>query len=395
MPLSDEPAKNLVRGLMSLPSTASKTPTENQLTEVLAWLLEKSPILARRFVALAVGDLLTIQNCGWLHSDLGTEDGGTFRGVRVWTQRSVPSLPGDPAPCYYPDLWITGGEARKFLLVVEVKVDATFHEMILNADAAMSGLPTPPLLGPQADGAIHLLQPDAYLFALAQARPEFDDVLLTTLSRHADVPIAYSRVGAVDRLPNLSWRAVIADFDAARPSVEPGVALVLDDYLDALRAIVQPPSVKPPVGAGLPEEFAAVAYQVIDALRSDLHWLPAEAQVGWVTSPQGAGYVGFHIKAPGASHVSVIDVHLRITYPGAKYSFPEATATSVDLVITKAENVGLPTDAFPSWRFGKDTAGYAAYYQHLPLGPDGSDVAIQVATHLAGLSVAAAGWPVA
>jgi hypothetical protein len=97
---------SLVRDLLGVPATASLHQLENQTTTVLAWLVDRSPVLARRVLNLFLG---------------GHAPDTKLVGAR--TQLTL-SKPGGGA--LYPDLSICGSDYDVQLLV-EVKVDSEFH----------------------------------------------------------------------------------------------------------------------------------------------------------------------------------------------------------------------------------------------------------------------------
>ena len=100
---------NLIQGLMKYPSTISLAPQENQFTEALAWLIDRSDLFARRFAEL------------FLPADVVAQ----ARVIGTLTQVGLPKASG--SGMVWPDLSVVGSE-RVFELFVEVKVDASLNE---------------------------------------------------------------------------------------------------------------------------------------------------------------------------------------------------------------------------------------------------------------------------
>jgi hypothetical protein len=130
-PASPEwPHPNLIAELMSKPATEALHPLEAQSTIVLAWLLDRSEVFARRIAQFLVE--------GDSEAEAAVAAAATT-GARSW----VTLPPVGPTGSLYPDLSIAG-DNRSFELIVEIKVGAALHYWEL------------------PDGA-RLVQPDAYL----------------------------------------------------------------------------------------------------------------------------------------------------------------------------------------------------------------------------------------
>jgi hypothetical protein len=208
---------NLIAGLISVPSTHQIQPFENQLTETLAWLVDRAPTFARRFVGL------------FLRPDDAEALGGLGQAevIGASTQISLPALPGTGLP--RPDLSVVG-DARTFHLLVEVKVAAAFHDYVLGAETVS--------------------QTDAYLRAWRDG---------TAPAAEAHV----RRVGTLslaDELTHLSdpWRAADVSWPELVDAVQEAIALdefpteavaVAEDFADVLLQRVVPAAPHPDLDA--------------------------------------------------------------------------------------------------------------------------------------------------
>lgn len=100
---------SLVEDLVKLPTKATNQPLENQATATLAWLIDRSPVFAARFVALFVG---------WEQTPKGTI------GARGWVSLRMPD-----GSTLFPDLSVDGA-AGGFQLLIEVKVASELAEYV-------------------------------------------------------------------------------------------------------------------------------------------------------------------------------------------------------------------------------------------------------------------------
>ncbi len=174
---SGYPHPRLFVDLLARPSKIDLLPLELQVTTVLAWLLDQS-----RPFALALLDAFVGPEC-----DVGE------RVVGARTQISLPPLP--PGGWLYPDLSIDVAE-RAMQLLVEVKIDASFHTHVLDTGA--------------------YLQPDTYVLAWEYAAgldgtDEAEIRRVGTLSRTpaaAPKPDAKLHDADTRRARDISWHAV-------------------------------------------------------------------------------------------------------------------------------------------------------------------------------------------
>src|SRR4051794_2281614 len=104
---------SLIGGITSVAATSKMVQAEDQWTEVLAWLIDRS----RRFAA-GVLEL-------FLHGD--EEALAAVQSAVVIGARTQVMLPSIGAGAIWPDLSVEGSD-RAFQLLVEVKLGSEFHE---------------------------------------------------------------------------------------------------------------------------------------------------------------------------------------------------------------------------------------------------------------------------
>lgn len=189
---------SLIGDLLSVPATKEQHQLENQTTTVLAWLIDRSPAIAKAVLELFLGD----------HAP---EHGRV--GAR--TQLSLPK-PGGGA--LYPDLSICVA-GRALQLLVEVKVDSVMA--VYPEFRARS-------------------QPDVYRLLWRTTSPGDARIrAVGTLTREG---------GRTTPDPNqlrasdVSWRDLRDVIDAVGPDgdIEPGARLVAESFLAAIDARIAP-----------------------------------------------------------------------------------------------------------------------------------------------------------
>ncbi len=197
---------------MARPSKIDLLPLELQVTTVLAWLLDRS-----RPFALALLDAF-----------LGAEHEAGEQAIGARTQVTPPPLP--PGGPLFPDLSIDIADCAVQLLI-EVKVDATFHTHVLD------------------DGTF--LQPDTYVLAWTRAteldgRGEARVRRVGTLSRTpADAPRPDASLGDANthRAADISWHAVRDLIDGvASVGGFDGLQVVAQEFVDVLEQRVLHPA---------------------------------------------------------------------------------------------------------------------------------------------------------
>jgi hypothetical protein len=174
---SGYPHPRLFVDLLARPSKVDLLPLELQVTAILAWLLDRS-----RPFALALLDAFVGLEC-----DVGE------RVIGARTQIGLPPIP--PGGWLYPDLSIDVADGALQLLV-EVKVDASFHTHVLDSGT--------------------YLQPDTYVLAWEHAagldgRDEAEMRRVGTLSRSpANAPKLDAKLEDADtrRGADISWHTV-------------------------------------------------------------------------------------------------------------------------------------------------------------------------------------------
>lgn len=199
---------DLVDALMGEPTKPGQHPLENQCTEVLAWLIDRSPEFARAFVRLFLPTAVA--------------DSADVIGAR--TQLSLPALP--TTGVLRPDLSVEGS-GRTFQLLVEVKVGSIFGEYT-DEDAVV-------------------LQPDVYVAAWhAAEEPHRAQVrMVGTLTRDGGPGRPSDRDPM--RGPDVSWTAVreaLGDL-IDRGALSESVSLVAASFRSALDSRVVKPTLPP------------------------------------------------------------------------------------------------------------------------------------------------------
>ena len=109
----DYPHPQLLVDLLARPSKVDLLPLELQLTTLLAWLADRSRPFALELLEAFVGPSV----------------GACEHAIGARTRVTLPAIP--PGGPLYPDLSIDVGD-RALQLLVEVKVDATFHSHVLD-----------------------------------------------------------------------------------------------------------------------------------------------------------------------------------------------------------------------------------------------------------------------
>lgn len=116
-PTLPRPRPSLIRDLFTIPAKATNHQLENQATAVLAWLMDRSPMVARAVVALFMAE---------------EHVPAAAIGARTWI-----SLPKPEGGAVFPDLSIDAVDGELQLLI-EVKVASGFHEYLLDDGTTLS-----------------------------------------------------------------------------------------------------------------------------------------------------------------------------------------------------------------------------------------------------------------
>ena len=173
----DYPHPHLLADLLARPSKVDLLPLELQVTTVLAWLIDRSRPFALELLEAFVG------------SSSGLHD----HAIGARTLVTLPAMqPGGPL---YPDVSVDVGD-RALQLLIEVKVDASFHSHVLSD--------------------VTTRQPDTYVLVWRRA-VELDDAHEATIRRagtlsrvpaQAPQPVAELADVHTRRAADVSWHAV-------------------------------------------------------------------------------------------------------------------------------------------------------------------------------------------
>jgi hypothetical protein len=304
---------SLVGDLLGVPATTSQHQLENQATAVVAWLVDRSPALARVVLELFLRD----------HAP----DEGPV-GAR--TQLSL-AKPGGGA--LYPDLSIcVGGHALQ--LLVEVKVDSEFHVY--------------PEFG-------HRLQPAVYRLLWAPSAPSDARVrAVGTLTRlGSDAAPDPSRLMARDA----SWRELrdVIEAELRTHSVEPEVRLVAESLVAAIDERIAPiPPSKEEQAA-----FFAGHQSTLNRVASEIgHRLEA---AGPARKIRGEQYFGWRIRLlDTAGQLLFVRLYLspagtRLNLPGAPDALIAALERDTNGTLEPSASVAAEASGF---RRTKDFDGY-------------------------------------
>jgi hypothetical protein len=194
-PAGPYPHPTLFPALMSVPAKEGQHQHENQATEILAWLIDRSDVVARAVGGLFLGDLPAL------------------RGAERIAARTQISLPRPSGGTVFPDLSIEGASAS-FQLLVEVKIGAQLSE------------------SPDADGGV-VKQDDVYRQAWAALDADGQAAVraVGTLTRHGG-PATPQPEALCAR--DVSWSALRAGLAACVPDADAEVRAVLASFVDAI-----------------------------------------------------------------------------------------------------------------------------------------------------------------
>lgn len=322
---------SLIAGLMKYPA-AGQHPLENQVSEALCWLIDRSHVLAEATVALFLTQEQTTRA-------LAAAD----RCIGASTRISLDAPSGAKGP-YRPDLWIAGANGS-FQLMIEVKVRAAEHWMQLPAEGVPAGVP-------DSGEAVNVIQKEAYRRAWSLVSAEADTRFVGLLSRDVIELEPIGPVGGIERARNVTWRELGNRFSEIADSVEPEIRVVLCDFLHALTLHVSR------IGPAFTKEDATHALEwgttVLRAAHRDRGWLPAgEPDLRPVEKMKDA--FGFHIKfrRPGKA---LVDVHVFATHPDGHPSLITVAEPAFYLLIHRDAEL-----EFSGWQRGAGLGGYVGW----------------------------------
>ena len=334
-PSSPHLRPSLVDDLLGVPATASQHQLENQATTVVAWLVDRSPTLARIVLELFLADY--------------TPNEGQI-GAR--TQISL-AKPGGGA--VYPDLSICMGD-RALQLLVEVKVSSEFH--------------TYPEFGDRP-------QPDVY--RLLWTSPSPSDARLRavgTLTREgSDVAPDPARLIGRD----VAWRelrdAIQTRLDA--DGVEADVRLVAESFVAAIDNRISPIAPSPTEEA----VFFAEHQPTLNAVAAELGELLGAREAA--KKIRGRAYLGWRIALPSCdgqplfARLYLSPAGTRLNLPGAPHALIAAPERDPNGTLEPAASVAAEASGFART---KDLDGYWLHRRIWPLeGLIAPDVARQMA----------------
>ncbi|CAB4895674.1 unannotated protein [freshwater metagenome] len=306
--------------LFSVPATITQHQLENQATTVLAWLIDRSPVLGQAITRMFAGDLVRSRIA-----------------VGARTQVSLPK-PGGGA--LHPDLSICGADPA-FQILVEVKIDSEFHAY--------------PEFGDR-------LQPDVYRHLWES--PTVGDAeirLVGTLTRTG------SR-GSVDQATltarDVSWSELRDVIDSLHDAVEPDIALVASAFVDVIDNRIAPKAIPPADHAA----FFALHKSALDRVATSLGYQFGAG--GPVKQIAGAAYFGRRIRIDDAGgqplylRCYLTPAGTRLNLPGAPDSLVVAPERDPNGTLEDAAAAAFAAAGFTRT---KDIAGYWLHRRLWPL----------------------------
>ena len=321
---------------MDLPATLTQTPEENQLSEALAWLLDRSRMFAHRFAELFFEPESEVVQL--------LQDVDVF-GAQA--RISLPPLPGTGV--LFPDLSLCGS-SRSFQLLVEVKVDAGYH--------------THP--HPQTPGT-PLLQPDAYIEAWKQLSDTAGEARIRavgTLTRGDD---RSSERDDPMRARDVTWeelRSLLSEL-VDTEVLEPSVALIAGDLTEAIDSRVLGRTRLPPQEEL--DTFLAWAQQLIPALSAKIaEWAVPRKHVSSATE-----FVGTYVDLVAPDGIAV-ELWIFANPTGGRYNLPGLPDSLGVRLAAKNAGGGLGQltpgrIAAGGFRFVRDNDKWKDYRVYLPL----------------------------
>jgi hypothetical protein len=279
--------KNLIEGLMSVPTTTAQRPIENQFSEVLAWLIGRSDQFARRLALNCSRD----SDKEW---QIAVREAARIGArTRITLATSTGAL--------FPDISVEGAN-RKFQLLLEVKIDTDFHEA-------------------EVDGQF-LLQPDAYAVAwraLGEAEPARVRRVSTLTKTAPDL------AGADDwRQAAITWQRVTELLEAslAAKDVPTEALAVAQEYNDAIRMLILKPGPDPSDVQHALANGKPLIDQFAERLLHELEGATSRRQAQLYSD-----YVSRYVQVPGGES-GPLTLWLFATAPGASYALPGDAASS-------------------------------------------------------------------
>jgi hypothetical protein len=311
---------------MRQPSTAKQSPQENQFTESLAWLLNRSPGFARGFCRL------------FFKRDVDAER--ALAQATVIGARTQVSLPHEQTTLF-PDLNVTG-EVGTFDLLVEVKTGADPNQYEVGTET--------------------LLQPEMYIAAWRQTGG-----VQAKLRRVGTLTPGYTFPAAVDELraADVTFLEVYELLNELRKGsqLESEVALVADDFAEALDLrVLHLHADLPAHAAELLQSAFGLVQSVSEAVASALGGAVRPTRIN-----RNSHYVGayIHASAPDCVEFSMWVFATPAGAPYNRYLRPDNVGIGIEF-----KEPGQPAQRLAAGGFTKhpDLAGYAEprLYRELP-----------------------------
>ena len=336
-PSSREP-RSLLIGLVTQPTTALRHPLENQLSEIVAFLVDRDEAFARGLLDLCAGDL-----------DTQLQDavaGASAIGARTQISLPAPGPGGLPQrTTLFPDVSIEGSD-QAFQVLLEVKVEAALHHTNI--------------------AGVVFEQPDAYAHAwrlLAEPGPaKTRRVCTLTRERLADTGSDPWRRNSV------TWREVAELLDnSTGVAIDAQLKLIATELMTLINTIVYPPTIDPQLLAYVQQ----IGPAVLEGLASELIGQRPDMVTSGTRSH--SEYVGRYLTVPIADRE--LRFWLYATPRDGRYNTPgrdlsivlaiadeQSTDWSREKVETIAGTLGLKLE--------RDIAGYRLFRQFLPFPPD-------------------------
>jgi hypothetical protein len=270
---------NLILGLMRQPSTAKQSPQENQFTESLAWLLDRSPGFARAFCRL------------FFIGDVDAEE--ALAQAAVIGARTQVSLPHQQTTLF-PDLNVAG-DVGTFDLLIEVKTGANPNEYEFGTET--------------------LLQPEMYIAAWRQAGG-----VQANLRRVGTLTPGYTFTAASTdelRAADVTFAEVYELLRELREKsqLEPEVELVAGDFAQALdQRVLHLQADLPAHAAALLQSAFGLVQSVSEAVASALGGAAPLTRIN-----RDSHYVGAYVHATAPDGVK-FSIWVFATPAGAPYN---------------------------------------------------------------------------
>jgi hypothetical protein len=346
---------SLIGGLMTEATTHLRHPRENQISEALCWLIDRSAVLAEATVRLFLDEARASEVIDAANGCMGAS-----------TRISLNALPGDlTGHNYFPDIWVAGAK-RSFQLMIEVKVGAEAHDMRVPFESLARAFPHTSFPDADDQGVVSIVQDDAYRLAWSLVPLEADAArrFVGFLWRDDGESRAHSTTGlvpGVEQARDVTWLELRNRFAEEADRVEPEIRVILHDFLQALDLHVQRPG--PAVPADEAARMLAFGRQLLLAAHGDPSWRPASnPRIGPFRSEKD--YAGFHMvfRPEGMK----VDIHVYSTHPDGHLALNNEPEPAVYLLCNRSRNYEANQRFVADWTFGSDRYGYPGFRLVLP-----------------------------